>query len=225
MLPIQTLDVIHMENNDPNLISDIPPSIGNIRIKPYKSLLLPIPSESTTLYDTTRFTYYEVKLWPQQQLKNLFFGFGFTANTEHVKEDIVGWDEDTIGFRYDTGNVYQETRFTAYIANKVHLADVKGDEVFGFLLDHENGEFKVTRNGKLLENALGNRFTNEKYKSKIFKPMISSKCEQSFEMEINLGLDLVRKPFLYTDMMCLKQRMKLFGMGRNCSDVNIVCTK
>ncbi|EFC37519.1 hypothetical protein NAEGRDRAFT_81898 [Naegleria gruberi] len=220
MAEIQTLDLIRVENNA-ELISSTPPSFGDIRIKPLNSLLLPIVSDAKILYDTTRFTYFEVKLC--QTLTKLFIGFGFTSSESHDDEDIVGWDTDTIGFHYDNGRVYQETSFTAPIADKLHLVDVKGDEVFGFFLDHEIGEFKVTCNGRLLHNSLGTRFTMEKYKKKIFKPMISVDCGMRVEMEINLGLQLGSRPFLFTEMVLVKQRQKLFEMQGKCSDMEIVC--
>lgn len=172
-----------------------------------------------TIHTNTQFTYFEVKMSESM----------FSSKTEAAPEiglgfapsgfkGMVGWSKDTIAFHMDNGRVYDERDSTNRIADRVFMTHVKKGDVIGCLMNHRNGEFLVVRNGQELHNLnFGTVFIHDRFKRSGHKDPIKylptiSCSDINIDMEVNLGLDLVNKPFVYPRVVCCREREKMFEM-------------
>ncbi|KAG2383017.1 hypothetical protein C9374_004984 [Naegleria lovaniensis] len=176
----------------------------------------------SSLWYKNRFTYFEIMLHepcrdiaaqqePSSSNALLQIAIGFSKRKNFF--GVLGWTEDTIGFHFDNGRVYDHVQITSSIKDQVYICDVAFGQVYGCLLDHEIGEFHITRNGVLLRNSKGNRFVRKSFceRENAFLPTISC-FDVDVELEVNLGCDLVRRPFRYCPLVRYDQAEKLFSM-------------
>lgn len=192
------------------------------------------PPSSETLWYSDRCTYFEIILHePHRDQRDIAaqrhpslnnsssmtIGIGFSKCQKFF--GVLGWTPDTIGFHFDNGRVYDDKQITSSIKDQVYICDVHYGQVYGCLLDHEIGEFHVTRNGVLLKNAIGNRFIRKSFceRGNAFLPTVSC-FDTDVELEINLGCDLVKRPFRYFPLVRYEQGEKLFSTLQRVNNDN-----